>query len=305
MIGWDLPMNEKDDKMKKAYSASWKLMKAKMRADKRIEDVEALESIEESDVIIVRGSYDFIEQVFDSVGLPYTLISMSNLAQFKLDPKQSLLINCPGIIENDSEKIIENIKSFVRNGGFLLTTDWSLRNVLEPVFPGFARYNDRPTGDECVRVEILDKENPFVRGVMDNPELDDPVWWLEGSSYPIEIINKEKIKVLIFSDELKERYGEGNVAIYFTYGEGTVFHMISHYYLQRAETRTQRHTKGAETFAQEKGITNKEIIDEMKDLNVAEAESAYSSAQFFANIMAEQKKRSLAKEKKEKKSSEK
>ena len=106
-------MNE-SDKMKKAYSASWKLMKAKMRADKRIEDVEALESIEKSDVIIAKGSYDFIEQVFDSVGLPYTLISMSNLAQFKLDPKQSLLINCPGIIENDSEKIIENIRSFVR-----------------------------------------------------------------------------------------------------------------------------------------------------------------------------------------------
>ena len=294
-------MNE-TEKMKKAYSATWKLMKAKMRADKRVEDIEALESIEKSDVIIVKGQYDFIEQVFDSVGLPYTLISMSDLERFKLDPKQSLLINCPGIIEDNSKKIIENIKSFVRNGGFLLTTDWSLRNVLEPVFPDFARYNDRPTGDECVRVEVLDKENPFIRGVMDNPETDDPVWWLEGSSYPIEVLDKERVKVLIYSEELKERYGEGNVAIYFSYGEGTIFHMISHYYLQRAETRTKRHAKGAETFAQEKGVTDKDIMAELKDLNVAEAESAYSSAQFFANIMAEQKKRSLAKEKKENKS---
>ena len=107
-------MNE-TDKMKKAYAASWKLMKAKMRADKRVEDIEALESIEKSDVIIVKGQYDFIENVFDSVGLPYTLISMSDLERFKLDPKQSLLINCPGIIENNSKKIIENNKSFVRN----------------------------------------------------------------------------------------------------------------------------------------------------------------------------------------------
>lgn len=133
---------------------------------------------------------------------------------------------------------------------------------------------------------------------MDNPELDDPVWWLEGSSYPIEILDKERIKILIYSEELKERYGEGNVAIYFTYGEGTIFHMISHYYLQRAETRTKRHAESATTFAQEKGITDSEIMEELKDLKVAEAESAYSSAQFFANIMAEQKKRSLAKEKK-------
>ncbi len=47
------------------------------------------------------------------------------------------------------------------------------------------------------------------------------------------------------------------------------------------------------------------FLHEMKDLNVAEAESAYSSAQFFANIMAEQKKRSMAKKKKENESSDK
>ena len=48
-------------------------------------------------------------------------------------------------------------------------------------------------------------------------------------------------KVLITSRELGEKYGERPVAVWFRWGEGDVFHMISHYYLQRTEERTARH----------------------------------------------------------------
>ena len=41
----------------------------------------------------------------------------------------------------------------VHAGGTLVTTDWALRHVIEPAFPGVLAYNERPTmggADECV-----------------------------------------------------------------------------------------------------------------------------------------------------------
>lgn len=66
------------------------------------------------------------------------------------------------------------------------------------------------------------------------------MWWLESSSYPIEILDKKKVKVLVRSDELKRRYKHDAVIVSFEWGKGIVYHMISHFYLQRSETRTKK-----------------------------------------------------------------
>ena len=76
-------------------------------------------------------------------------------------------------------------------------------------------------------------------GFLDQEKDAAPVWWLEGSSYPIEILDK-KVKVLVRSEELKRRYKHDPVIISFEWGKGVVYHMISHFYLQRSETRTQK-----------------------------------------------------------------
>jgi len=113
------------------------------------------------------------------------------------------------------------------------TTDWALRHVIEPAFRGVLAYNERPTADAVVRVEVVDPENQFLKGVM-GPN-DDPQWWLEGSSYPIRIVDTERVKVLLTSRQLADQWGESPVAVVFPHGQGEVFHMISHYYLQRTE----------------------------------------------------------------------
>ena len=82
---------------------------------------------------------------------------------------------------------------------------------------------------------------------------DDPQWWLEASSYPISVVDAERVKVLITSRELGEKYGERPVAVWFRWGEGDVFHMISHYYLQRTEERTARHRGKAEALLRGEG----------------------------------------------------
>ncbi len=285
------------DKMEKAYRASWSLMREKMKKERK-EDLELVEEVKKSDIIVVSGQYDYIENVFKSLGIPHTVIRPEQVGVTPLSSKQLLLINCPG---NLDEMGIKKVQGFVRDGGFLFTTDWSLKNVLEKAFPGFVEYNNKPTGDEVVKIEVLDAENPLVKGVVEDK--DEPVWWLEGSSYPIRILDKDKVRTLIQSDELKKRYGEEPVAVTFTVGGGRVIHMISHYYLQRSEFRTDRQMKSAEAYAAEKGIAPAAgMKSELKDLSLGEVESAYSSAQFFANILVEQRKqvKTMESEKKEK-----
>jgi hypothetical protein len=271
--------------MEKAYRASWNLLREKMKKERK-EDLALLDETKESDIIVVSGQYDHIENVFQALGVPHMVISPGQVRDIPLSSKQLLLIDCPGILD---DKGIEKVRGFVRDGGFLFTTDWSLLNVLQKAFPGFVEYNNKPTSDEVVKIEVLDAENPLVKGVVENK--DEPVWWLENSSYPIRILDKEKVRVLIKSDELKEKHGESPIAITFTVGGGRVIHMISHYYLQRSETRTERQKMSAEAYVAEKGIAAAPgAKKEMKDLSLGEVESAYSSAQFFTNILVEQKK---------------
>ena len=95
---------------------------------------------------------------------------------------------------------------------------------------------------------FTDKLNtlPFVltyTGFIDQEKDAAPVWWLEGSSYPIEILDKRRVKVLVRSDDLKKRYKHDPVIVRFDWGKGTVYHMISHFYLQRSETCTKKQCK--------------------------------------------------------------
>ena len=153
-------------------------------------------------------------------------------------------------------------------------------------------YNEQPTADTVVRIEIIDRANPFLAGVMEDG--DAPVWWLEGSSYPIRILAPERVQVLLSSAELAGRYGEAPVAIQFRHGAGEVFHMISHYYLQRTELRGERHAKPASFFAEEKGIVpDAAMQDAMAGLKVGDVESAHASARFLSNVIAKKKRQAV------------
>ncbi len=282
-------------KMEQAYKASSKLLEKRMEKERPM-DLDILRKVKESSIIIVAGSYDKIELVLELIKVPYILIQPHEVSQIELRPDQILIINCPGNVYDDA---LGKIKEFVKSGGFLFTTDWALLNILEKIFPYYLKYNQRPTADDCVKVEVLDKSNKFLEGLFD--ENADPIWWLESSSYPIQILDRTRVKLLIVSKEMQEKYGEAPIVITFDYGDGTVLHMTSHYYLQRAELRTKRHKMSAKEYAmKEIGLSEDEAeMDELKGLSLGEAESAYSTTQFISNVIVEQQKK-VEKRKKEK-----
>jgi hypothetical protein len=275
-------MSSDQESRRRAYEVGAKMARAKMEREAP-EQAEALSMVAPDDIVVVHGAYDRVEQVLRALGLPHTAVEPDDVARLRLRPEQLLVVNCPGHLP---ERALPRVERFVHGGGSLFTTDWALRHVIEPAFPGILAYNERPTADDVVRIEIRARDNRFLNGVLDGA--DDPQWWLEGSSYPVRILDPGRVEVLLTSREMADKYGEAPLAMLFTWGEGEVLHMVSHYYLQRTELRTERHKVSAVAYAAEKAMP---AMPGMEDLSLGEVESAQSSSRLLANWVAEKKRR--------------
>ena len=276
----------KEKGMLRAYQIAREMIKD------RLEDVDEgagkdLDSLGDNEVIVARGGYDYIERVFSKMGMPCKVVDPSAFDAFAPSPDQIVFLNCPG---NVGKEGVRNLADFVEKGGFLFTTDWALKHVIAPAFPGTLRFNGNMTADEVVRVEIDSKDDPFLQSLIG--EGDDPQWWLEGSSYPIEVLDEDRVEVLVRSKEVKDKYGESPIFASFDHGEGKVYHMISHFYLQRTETRTERHRRSSSEY-----VTGKLRMSEARrdkysmmgadESSLGEVESAYSSSALMSKVMYE------------------
>lgn len=202
--------------MKQAYSAAAIGVRERLRREAPADEA-LLKQMRESDTLVVRGEYDFAEDVLAAMEIPFVLIEPSHLVKASLRPEQTVLINCPGKLDRAG---LARVRAFVEAEGYLVTTDWALKHVLEPAFPGLVEYNQRPTADDVVRVEIVNRGANMLKDLLDVD--DDPLWWLEGSSYPIRILNPQRVEILIRSQEMQEKYGEPPIAIRFSSGKGSV-----------------------------------------------------------------------------------
>lgn len=275
------------ENMQKAYQLANSLVRDRLK-DEDAENIEILDNIDQSDIISVNGTYDHIHLVLKHIGIPFTQINHAQLMKLDLKPHQTVFVNCASGFPPEAAR---KLTTFVNAGGQLITTDWALKNVLEVAFPGVVKYNGKATADEVVRIELLDKEDPVIAGFLD--EEADPVWWLEGSSYPIEILDKDRVKVLMRSKELGKKYGEDAVIVRFDHGKGTVYHMISHFYLQRTETRDAKQKMAASAYAGTKGAS-KATMDAFlaeEELDYGSVQSANTSAEFVSRAILRQKKK--------------
>ena len=273
--------------MDRAYTIADELIKDKLR-ESAPDSFDAIESMDEADILVVQGVHDHIQQVLGLAGTRFALVTPSSLSTAELRQDQVMFINCGAKFERRG---LSRISKFVEDGGFLFTTDWALKDVLEPAFPGYVEYNRRRTGDEVVRVEIHAEDDPFLRTLI-GPE-DDPQWWLEGSSYPIRILKPNEVDVIISSKELGSLYGDPAVFVTFPVGLGRVYHMISHFYLQRTETRTKRHRRSAKSYLNEKAI-KKEMMGKYErmgsdEVDLADVESAYTSRSMLSQVLLKKK----------------
>jgi hypothetical protein len=149
------------------------------------------------------------------------------------------------------------------------------------------------TGDEVVGIQVHDPTNPIVAGFLPAAQHVAPQWWLESSSYPIEIVDAQRVRVLIKSDQLYDKYDAHAVLITFDCGLGNVIHMISHFYLQRSETRDERHKMSSEQFAMDMNVSEqlKKKAQSKGNLNYAQVQSTATSSAFIYNQLADRLKK--------------
>ena len=199
-------------------------------------------------ILAIEGEYEKPEKVIDHMYAAEKLFLKKKLINKKIrsidfNNYDVVLIGCSG--RAIPTAVFSKIKDFVVNGGFLLTTDWALESIVEPIFPGYIRWNRQRTADTVVPCQILKPNHPFLDGLIGefqqtkwnskNTKNDEFRWWLENRSFPITVINYNAVQVLISSWEIKKKWGEGAVLVYFDYGKkgGKVIHMISHTHLQK------------------------------------------------------------------------
>jgi hypothetical protein len=266
-------------KMSDAYDAAGRGYRAVLYQRAPV-DAERLDRLQRSDLLVVLGCYDHAERVLRALDLQHRTVPAELVSQLTLRPSQTVLVNCPGKLDLPA---LEVIRSFVFAGGRLVTTDWALPNLIERTFPGYIEYSGRPTADDVVSVEITDTGKAFVDGLLD-PK-DEPRWWLEASSHPIRVLDPKGVDVLITSREMGQRYGEPAIAVRFRAGKGTIYHVVSHYYLQRTDTRTERQRGKAGDWLMGKGVTLYQSA--VKDGQLAgEVEAAWASVGFLGKVLA-------------------
>jgi hypothetical protein len=283
-------MTEERDRMRRAYGVAGRAYREKLRRD-RPEDEAELASIEPAEVVSVFGEYDHIHRVLETTGVPFLGLGARDLPRADWDRMQVLFVNCPGHLP---EAAMNRIAPWVRAGGYLVTTDWALKHVIEPLFPGTARHNGQSTGDCVVRVMMEEGEtDPLLQGFLEKDR--DPLWWLEGSSYPIEVLDPERVRVLARSKEIADQWGQEPVVVTFEEGDGTVLHLMSHLYLQRSETRNERDAMAPEEYFQEDlGLTrclSMRMAEEAEGLNASDLRSAMSKGRILSNVLLSSKRR--------------
>lgn len=196
---------------------------------------------------------------------------------------QPLFINCPGELPPES---IRWLRNWVENdGGCAVTTDWALPNCVQKAFPGYIEHNGRSTTDDVVSVSIAPEGRAMLGDLIAAD--DDPRWWLEASSYPVRILDPNRVEVLIESDEMKHKYGDSPIAVRFRPGKGTVYHLISHTYLQRTKAKTAEQEAGAGAFLAKKGITGVAASTLKHGQTAGEVEAAYLSVGLVGRILSE------------------
>jgi hypothetical protein len=274
-----------------AYDAAGKAFRARLR-DRSPEDERHLRDTRSGEIVVVRGHYDQIERVLRATGVPHLVVAAEQVERLDWSELQVLMISCPGHLPPEA---LSRVAAWVRRGGYLVTTDWALKHVVEPAFPGTVRHNGAQTADCVVRVELQGAaDDPLLAGFLEDGR--EPLWWLEGSSYPIEILDPARVRVLIRSREVGAQWGAEPVVVTFDEGRGTVLHMLSHLYLQRSDVRGARDAQPAAESLLEPAMglslgMADAVGSQLAGVSAASLKSAFSTAGLMAGAVVAQKRK--------------
>jgi hypothetical protein len=260
-------------------------------SSERPEDLALLKAVKGRDIVVVAGEMDHIEQVLSATGVPFTVIQPAQVADYPLKSSMTLMVNCPGTM---SDAGVQRIARFVKAGGLLYTTDWALRSVIEKAFPGTIAFAGALTESEVVPVSI-DKSTDNIMSNVLLRRASKPQWYLEGGSFPIKVLDPEKVEVLASSAQMAKAYGAGPVVVRFRWEDGEVIHVVSHFYRQLDAVGPAVAARDAVgSFDGLSADDKKEFAKSQgSGSSVGNVESSYAFQRMTSNLLAEKQKRNV------------
>lgn len=176
------------------------------------------------DVIVLQSRGDHIEQMLEVLEVEHRLTRSGQLDDAGLHPLAVFVSNCTGEI---TSKDVEPLAWFVRSGGYLFGSCWALQETVEKIYPGAIRklpYKGQVIDN--VESSVCKPGSAFLADVMVPGCV--PIYVLWGS-HLIEVLDPDRVEVLIDSPWTEQKYGSGNMAAWFRAGHGLVLDSANHF----------------------------------------------------------------------------
>lgn len=182
-----------------------------------------LQSQDPIEVIEIKGQWDKADHTLKNLGIPHMTIGSGQLKNIGLERTKVLVVNCAGKLDRNA---LQGIRDFVMRGGYLLTTDWALDNMLRQTFPGFVEWNKGKSKGNVVDAHVVLPEREFFQGTVSNAS-----WKLDEESQTVRVLRPDVVKVLAVSRDLTplDPDRQGILAVAFAFGKGKVLHMVGHF----------------------------------------------------------------------------
>ncbi|MHC4549731.1 MAG: HEAT repeat domain-containing protein [Planctomycetota bacterium] len=201
---------------------------------------------EDLDIVVLqtRKGGDNIQFLLKDYGIEHRIIRAASVKKVGLHPHALFVANCPGEITSTD---VERIQWYVHAGGYLFASCWALTHTVQRAFPEVVeKLPTRAQVVDTVGAEECPSESPLIAGVFDGVTL--PLYELMGS-HLIHVLDPERFEVLIDSPECATRWGDGDLAGWFTIGHGLILDSANHFDLQGMSQRRLRDEKDRMAFA--------------------------------------------------------
>ncbi len=181
---------------------------------------------EDLDLLVFQSRGDHIEKLLEKLKIDHRTTRGNEVPETGVSPLGIYVANCTGECAPED---LEQVQWVVHVGGYLFSSCWALTFHSSLVRPGFTR-------QLTTRTQVLDlvtaepcRESPYLAGVFDG--ISRPKYVLEGA-HLIDVLDHERVEVLIDSPECATRWGGGNLAAWWTVGHGLILDSVNHFDLQ-------------------------------------------------------------------------
>jgi HEAT repeat protein len=181
------------------------------------------------DVLCFESRGDHIEKLLDALKIVHRDTRSGAVEEAGVAPFGVYVANCTGEAQPPD---LDVVRWFVHTGGYLFCSCWALTYHAAQVRPGFAQ--QFKTSAEVVDLVPAHpcRESPYLTGVFD--DVSRPRYTLWGA-HLIDVLDPERVEVLIDSPECAAKWGCGNLAAWWSIGHGVILDSVNHFDLQGFE----------------------------------------------------------------------